>query len=120
MNIGYYPGWEKGFVLDYFNELKKDGQRKKSEAKLRGDLLILVCTWPRPIGITVKILKGYEPLWELKREYQGIAYRVFFCVKGEEIWLLYAIEKKEQKTTHSDLSTAYNRMQNVLKGNVRR
>lgn len=120
MILGYYPGWDKGFVLDYFNELKKDGQRKKAEAKLRGDLLSLLYTWPRPVEIWVKIVKGYEPLWEMKREYQGIAYRIFFCVKGDEIWLLHAIEKKEQKISKTDLETAYGRMQNVLSGKVRR
>ena len=80
MLIGYYPRWDSGFVLDYLDELKLDGQRKKAEARLRGDLLSLLYTWPRPIGVQVKPLKGHEPLWELKREYQGIAYRVFFCV----------------------------------------
>ena len=120
MVLGYYPGWDKGFVLDYFNELKNDGQRKKAEAKLRGDLLSLLYTWPRPVGVWVKILRGHEPLWELKREFRGIAYRVFFCVNGEDVWLLHAIEKKEQKTIQSDLNLAYNRMQNVLNRKVRR
>jgi phage-related protein len=120
MNLGYYPGWTHGFVAEYFDELKRDGQRKKAEAKLRGDLLSLQYTWPRPVGVDVKILRGHEPMWELIREYQGIAYRVFFCVKGQDIWLLHAIEKKKMKTPPSDLNVAYTRMQNVLSGRVRR
>lgn len=95
MIVGYYPGWDHGFVFEYLEELKLDGQRKKAEARLRVDLFSLLSTWPRPLGVDVKIMRGHEPLWELIREYQGIAYRIFFCVKGEEIWLLHAIEKKE-------------------------
>ena len=120
MVIGYYPGWDHGSVLEYMDELKKDGQRKKAEAKLRGDLLSLQYTWPRPIGVEVKVMRGHEPLWELIREYQSIAYRIFFCVKGQEIWLLHAIEKKKNKTPRGDISTASARMRNVLSGNVRR
>ena len=87
---------------------------------MRGDILSLLYTWPRPMGVQVKPLKGHAPLWELKREYQGIAYRVFFCVKSQEIWLLHAIEKKQQRTPGSDLGSAYSRMQNILSGKVRR
>lgn len=120
MMIGYYPGWDRGFVLDYIDELKTDGQRKKAAAKLEFDLQILVTTWPRPQFVAVKPITGRKPLWELIREFQGIAYRIFFCVKGQEIWLLHSIEKKKQKTPADDLGLAYGRMQNVLSGKVRK
>ena len=120
MKIGYYPGWDDGFVKQYMAELKLDGQRKKAEAKPWIDIQTLSEGWPRPQGVTVRILKGHEPLWELKREYQGIAYRIFFCVKGDEIWLLHALEKKQQKTPIGGLNLAYGRMQNVLNSKVRR
>ena len=120
MLIGYYPGWDTGFVRDYLNELRDDGQRKKAAAKLDFDLHMLETTWPRPQFVTVKVMKGHEPLYELTREYQGIAYRVFFCAKGQEIWLLHAMEKKTQKTPATDLDLAYTRMQHVLTGKVRR
>ena len=120
MEFGFYPGWDSGFVNDFFDELKADGQRKKAEARLIGDLLTLQNHWPHTMNVTVRILKGHEPLWELKREFQNIAYRVFFCVKGQEMWLLHAIEKKKDKTPLSDLALAYARMQDVLTGKVRR
>lgn len=120
MIIGYYPGWNTGIVRDYLDELRDDGQRKKAAAKLDFDLHMLETTWPRPRFVTVKSMKGREPLHELVREYQGIAYRVFFCVKEREIWLLHAIEKKQRKTPSGDLSLAYDRMRNVLCGKVRR
>jgi len=122
MKAGYYKGWNTGFVKEFLNNLKIDGQRKKAGAKLRYDLDVLEEFWPKiqNTNITVKSLKGYDPLKELIREYQGIAYRIFFCVVNDEIWLLHAIEKKEQKTPQSDLETAYNRMKNVLEGRVKR
>ncbi|MBI4370836.1 MAG: type II toxin-antitoxin system RelE/ParE family toxin [Elusimicrobia bacterium] len=119
MLIGYYPGWDAGAVRDYLNALRDDGQRKKAAAKLDFDLHMLETTWPRPQFVTVKSLKGHEPLYELAREYQGIAYRISFCVRGQEIWLLHAIEKKQPKTPTTDLNLAYNRMRNVLAGHVR-
>ena len=114
IKIGYYLDWDKGPVLEYFQDLSRDGQRKKAEARLRGDILILAALWPRPLGIKVKILKGHEPLWELVRQYQGIAYRIFFCVTGDKLWLLHALEKKQQKTPLADLKLAYKRMLQIL------
>lgn len=120
MIIGYYPGWDTGFVRDSLDKLKDDGQRKKAAAKLDFDLHILETTWPRPQFVTVKTMKGREPLLELTREYQGIAYRIFFCVNAQEIWLLHSIEKKKRKTPASDLQLAFDRMRNVINGKVRR
>ena len=120
MIIGYYPGWDIGIVRDYLNKLRDDGQRKKAAAKLYFDLHMLETTWPRPQFVTVKSMKGREPLHELIREYQGIAYRIFFCVKDQEIWLLHLIEKKQRKTPVSDLNVAYDRMRNVLTEKNRR
>ena len=114
MEVGYYPGWTEGFVKNYFEELKNDGQRKKALTKLRLDILTLQEYWPAKLNVTVRLLKGYEPLWELKREYQSIAYRVFFCVKGNKMWLLHAVEKKSPKTHGSDLDLAHRRMNEVL------
>ncbi|MCX5789927.1 MAG: type II toxin-antitoxin system RelE/ParE family toxin [Elusimicrobia bacterium] len=120
MIIGYYPGWEEGFVSEYLARLSGDGQRKKAEAKLRGDLYALLVAWPRPAGVEVRRMAGYDPLWELKRDFQGIAYRIFFCVHGDEVWLLSALEKKRDKTPRAALRAAYRRMRDVLGGNVRR
>jgi phage-related protein len=119
MKIGFYPGWDTGFVLDHLERLRGDGQRKKAAAKLAYDFEMLGTTWPRPQLVTVKPLKGYAPLYELVREFQGIAYRVFFCVKGQEMWLLHSMEKKKQKTPADDLKVAYARMKSVLAGQVR-
>ncbi len=120
IQLGYYPGWTTGFVEVYMHSLKNDGQRKKAEAKLWLDIQTLAGAWPQTLNVSVRSLKGHEPLLELKREFNGIAYRVFFVVHGGELWLLHAIEKKQQKTPASDLNLAYQRMQNVIIGKVRR
>jgi len=118
--VGYYPGWDAGDVRDYLDGLRDDGQRKKAAAKLDFDIHRIATTWPRPQCVTVKSMRGHEPLHELIREYQGIAYRIFFCVKSGEIWLLHAFEKKRRKTPAADLKLAYDRMRGVLNGNVGR
>jgi phage-related protein len=120
MEVGYFPGWTSGFVKDYFDDLKKDGQRRKAVAKLRVDILTLQEYWPATLNVTVRSLKSHGPLWELKRNYQGIGYRVFFCTKGSEMWLLHAIEKKSPKTPLSDLDLAYRRMADVLMGKAKK
>lgn len=118
MDVGYYPDWDDGVVKEFFESLKKDGQRMKAEAKLRLDLLTLQGYWPQTLNVTLRQLKGYEPLWELKREYQGVAYRLFFCIKGQQMWLLHAIEKKSPKTPRRDLDLAFRRMSDVVTGRV--
>lgn len=120
MIIGYYPYWDTGYVCDCLDALRADGQRKKAAAKLDFDIHMLAATWPQPRFVKVKSMESHEPLRELIREYQGIAYRVFFCVKEEEIWLLHFIEKKQRKTPNSDLKLAYGRMRKVLNSAVRR
>jgi phage-related protein len=119
MQVGFYPGWNDGFVRTYFRDLHSDGQRKKAEAKLQLDIFTLESHWPSVLNVTVRSLKGYEPLWELKREYQNIKYRIFFCVNEDQMWLLHAIEKKEWKTPSNDLDLAYKRMVDVFSGKVR-
>jgi phage-related protein len=120
MKVGYYPGWNNGLVQGYLTQLREDGQRKKAEAKLRIDLFTLEYHWPKTLNVSVRMMKGHEPLWELVREYQNIAYRIFFCVKGDEMWLLHAIEKKSPKTPVGELDLADRRMKDVLAGRVRR
>ncbi len=58
MIVGYYPGWNSGFVRDYLEGLRDDGQRKKAAAKLDFDVQVLAATWPRPQLVHAKIMKG--------------------------------------------------------------
>jgi len=94
MDVGYYPAWDRGFVKDYFDEFAKDGQRKKAEAKVRLDILTLKENWQRTLNVTVKMLKGHEPLRELIREYQRIAYRVFSVLRGTKCGSCMRLKKR--------------------------
>lgn len=73
----YYPGGDTGEVRDYLDALRKNNQKKKAAVKLDIDLQTLETFWPETLNVTVRILKGWEPLKELKREYDKIAYRIF-------------------------------------------
>jgi phage-related protein len=110
----YFPHGDAGEVRVYLDSLRKDGQRKKAAVKLDIDIQTLEEFWPQTLNVTVRALKGWEPLKELKREYDKIAYRIFFCVKGEELWLLSAFEKETQETPRSELERAYKRMKTVM------
>jgi phage-related protein len=55
-----------------------------------------------------------QGLWELKRLFEGVQYRIFFCANGGFVWLLHAIEKKSSKTPLDDLRLARKRMRGCM------
>ncbi len=55
---------------------------------------------------------------ELKRRYDKIAYRIFFCVRQDELWLLSIFEKESEATPKRELEKAYKRMKKVLEGRI--
>jgi len=113
----YYPHGESGDVRDYLDALRKSNQKKKAAVKLDIDIQTLETFWPHTLNVTVRILRGWEPLWELKRLYDKIAYRIFFCIRNDELWLLSAYEKASEKTPRSELERAHRRMREVLEKN---
>lgn len=86
----------------------------KAAVKLDIDLQTLEEFWPETLNVTVRILRGWEPLLEVKRRYDKTAYRIFFCVRRDELWLLSAYEKKSESAPRSELEKAYGRMRLVL------
>lgn len=104
-------------MRDYLDALRKNNQ-KKAAVKLDIDIQMLEMFWPNTMNVTVRILRGWEPLWELKRLFDKIAYRVFFCIRGDELWLLSAYEKASEKTPRNELERAYRRMREVLEGKL--
>ncbi|MBI5243705.1 MAG: type II toxin-antitoxin system RelE/ParE family toxin [Elusimicrobia bacterium] len=114
----YYPLGESGEVRECLDALRKNPQKKKAAAKLDIDIQTLEMFWPRTMNVTVRILRGWEPLRELKRPFDKIAYRIFFCIREGELWLLSACEKSSGKTPRSELERAYRRMRDVLEGRV--
>jgi len=110
----YYPHGETGEVRIYLDHLRHRADTKKAAVKLDIDLQTLEEFWPDTLNVTIKTLRGWEPLKELIREFNKIAYRIFFCVKGKELWLLSAFEKESADTPKRELEKAYRRMQEVL------
>src|SRR5271170_5041525 len=89
----YYPDGESGDVRDFLTALRRDPSRKRAAAKLYIDIQTLEEFWPRTMNVSVRTLGGWEPLKELRRRFDKIAYRIFCCVRGDELWLLSAFEK---------------------------
>lgn len=112
----YYPYGDSGEVREYLTLLHGNSQKKKAAVKLEIDLQTLEECWPKLMNVTVRTLRGWEPLKELKRQFDKISYRIFFCIKKDELWLISAYEKDSQETPRSELQKAYKRMKAVLEG----
>ena len=110
LEVLYYPHSNHGPVAKYLEDLAKD--RPKAFAKLAVDLEILGAEGLRSQRITVRPLG--DKLWELKRLYEGVQYRVFFGVWKGAAWLLHIIEKKSAKTPREDLELAWKRLREVM------
>jgi phage-related protein len=57
-------------------------------------------------------------LLELKRRYDKVAYRIFFCVRRDELWLLSSYEKQSEMASRSELERAYRRMKQIFGGGL--
>jgi phage-related protein len=111
LKIAFFPDGDSGPVNDFLAAL--DVERPEARLKLAFDLEVLRFHGPRASPISVRPMG--DGLWELKRRYDGVQYRIFFCVDQGRVWLLHAIEKKSAKTSWSDLDLARRRMREVIK-----
>lgn len=114
----YYPEGDAGEVREYLAALRRDSSRKKAAVRLEIDIQTIGTFWPETLNVTVRTLGGWEPLKELKRRYDKVAYRIFFCIRKDELWLLSSYEKGSESTPRSELEKAYRRMQDVLRGHA--
>ena len=110
LEILYYPEGNHGPVRDYLTRLAKE--RPKAFARLALDLEVLGAEGLRSQQITIRPLG--DKLWELKRLYDGIQYRVFFGVHKGAAWLVHGIEKKSAKTPKDALELARRRLREVM------
>ena len=110
LEILYYPEGNRGPVRDYLTALAKE--RPKAFARLALDVELLGAEGLRSQQITIRPLG--DKLWELKRLYDGIQYRVFFGVHKGAAWLVHGIEKKSAKTPKDDLALARRRLGEVM------
>jgi len=109
LEILYYPDGNRGPVRDYLTQLAKE--RPKAFARLVLDLEVLAAEGLRSGQITVRPLG--DKLWELKRLYDGIQYRLFFGLRKSAVWLVHNIEKKSARTPQDDLALARKRLREV-------
>lgn len=110
LEILYYPEGNHGPVRNYLTGLA--GERPKAFARLALDLEILVAEGLRSRQVTIRSLG--DKLWELKRLYDGIQYRIFFGLHKGAVWLVHNIEKKSAKTPKEDLELARRRLREVM------
>ena len=110
LEILYFPEGNRGPVRDHLAQLAKE--RPKAFARLALDLEVLGAGGLRSQQITIRPLG--DKLWELKRLYDGIQYRVFFGVQKGTAWLVHSIEKKSAKTPKDDLELARKRLREVM------
>ncbi len=110
LEVLYYPEESRGPVKDYLTELAQE--RPKAFARLVLDLEILGAEGLRSQQITIRPLG--DKLWELKRLYDGIQYRVFFGVHKGAAWLVHSMQKKSAKTPKNDLEIARKRLKEVM------
>lgn len=110
LEVLYYPEGNRGPVREHLTALAKE--RPKAFARLALDLEILGAEGLRSQQIAIRPLG--DKLWELKRRYDGIQYRLFFGVWKNAVWLLHSIEKKSAKTPKDDLELARKRLREVM------
>jgi phage-related protein len=109
LKICYYPHEDDGPVKNYFEGLA--ALRPGACVSLALDLEILAAEGLRSKRVTIRPLG--EGLWELKRLFGGVQYRIFFCAGRGAAWLLHAIEKKSARTPLDDLRLARKRMRRL-------
>ena len=111
LQILYYPERHRGPVAEYLERLAQE--RPRAFARLALDLEVLGADGLRSQQITIRPLG--DKLWELKRLYDGIQYRLFFGIGKGAVWLLHSIEKKSAKTPQDDLALARRRLKEVMR-----
>ena len=110
IRVQFFPSGTDGPVKSFLDNLVRG--RPRAYLKLALDLEVLGADGMRSPQISVRSMGA--GLWELRRGFEGVQYRIFFCIEGGAAWLLHAIEKKGQKTPLDALRTARLRMRRVI------
>lgn len=111
LDVLYYPDGHRGPVSEYLDRLVRE--RPKAFSRIAVDLEVLGAEGLRSSQITIRPLG--DQLWELKRSYDGIHYRIFFGVSKGAVWLLHSLEKKTAKTPERELELARRRLKEVVR-----
>lgn len=109
LRVAFFPGGDSGPVEEYLLRLAE--QRPAAYIRLSLDLEVMSAEGLRSGRITIRPLG--QGLWELKRLFEGVQYRIFFCLDQGCAWLLHAIEKKSAKAHLADIRLARRRMRAI-------
>lgn len=115
LSVQFYPKGDDGPVLEHLRTLKQSPGRKAAVAKLGLDLRMLQEEGLASKHVSVERIAGIPgSVWELRRSFEGIQYRIYFCVRRGEIWLVHSLEKKTPRIPKRDLELIRQRSKEVL------
>lgn len=115
LRIQFYPSGDDGPVREYLESLRANPQRKGAWAKLMRDLGLLETEGLTSKSVSVERVAGIRgSTWELRRSYEGVRYRIYFCIRRGEVWLLHHLEKKSPRIPPRDLRRIRKRSGEVL------
>lgn len=115
LKVQFFPDGDDGPVRQHLKSLKQDPQRKAAAAKLGLDLRMLQEEGLTSKQIDIDRVVGVPgSVWELRRAFEGVKYRIYFCVQRGEVWLLHSLEKKTPKIPKHDLELIRKRAKEVL------
>jgi phage-related protein len=115
LRIQFYPDGEDGPVREHLEALRTDPQRKDAWAKLLHDLGFLESEGLLSKQVSIERVQGIPgSVWELRRHFEGIRYRIYFCVRRGDAWLLHYLEKKSPRIPTRDIKLIRKRAKEVL------
>ena len=111
----FYPSGDDGPVRRYLEFLREDPRRKDAWAKLAVDLAVLRSEGLGSGRIVIKKVVGVKgSVWELVRSFEGMAYRLYFCLHDGEAWFIHWAEKKSRKIPGRDIDLIDKRAKEVF------
>lgn len=115
LRVQFYPSGDDGPVREHLRRLKQDPHRKAAAARLGLDLRLLQEEGLASRQIDIERAVGVPgSVWELRRSFEGVRYRIYFCAARGELWLLHSLEKKTPKIPKRDLGLIRRRAKEVL------
>lgn len=112
--VQFFPDGDSGPVREHLRGLKRSPDRKAAAARLGLDLRLLQEEGLASKQISIRRIAGIPgSVWELRRPFEGIQYRIYFYVGDGEIWLLHFLEKKSPRIPDRDLDLIRRRAKEV-------
>ena len=115
ITIYFYPYKTDGYVKEHLEKLRLNPQRKAVWSRLAQDIAILQAEGLRSGQIDIKPLGGiHGGLWELRRKFDKINYRIYFVIHKGIFWLIHYLEKKSQTIPQNDANLLKKRSKEAI------